>query len=32
MAEATCLTKDAKFKRLYERKQKAAKDVGVVLV
>lgn len=31
MAEATCLTKDAKFKRLYERKQRASESKGLVL-
>ncbi len=32
MAEATCLTKEAKFKRLLERKQAEAERRGIVLV
>jgi len=32
MAEATCLTKEAKFKRLLEKKKRAAEKIGVVLV
>lgn len=31
MSEATCLTKEAKFKRLYEKKQKAAEQKGLLL-
>lgn len=31
MAEATCLSKDARFKRLYEKKQQLALDKGLVL-
>jgi hypothetical protein len=31
MAEATCLTKEAKFKRLYERKQQLSEAKGMVL-
>ena len=32
MAEATCLTKEAKFKRLLERKQNEAERRGIVLI
>jgi hypothetical protein len=32
MAEATCLTKEAKFKRLYEKKQKLSESKGLVLI
>lgn len=32
MAEATCLTREAKFKRLYEKKQKLAAEAGLLLI